>query len=211
MKITPKNLIVATMYFFLVVTTASFAAGTHVNMDAMEIKVSADSTINGTRVELTPMSKLMASGATSLTASLSIPKLDPENGKKLFVSKGCVACHSVNGVGGQDAPSLDAHTMNSVMNPFDFAAKMWSSAPAMIAMQEDAFDDQILFSGDELADLAAFVHSDEVQHTFSMKDMTPEAMEVMDHSHDGMSDMMEEHMEGADEEEGYGHDEGDAR
>ena len=79
------------------------------------------------------------------------------------------------------------NTMNPIMNPFDFAAKMWTAAPAMIAMQEDAFDEQILFSGDELADLAAFVHNDEVQHTFSMKDMTLKAMEMMDHSHDGMS------------------------
>ncbi len=76
---------------------------------------------------------------------LMMPTMDPVRGRELFASKGCVTCHSINGVGGEDATPLDAHTMQSMMNPFDFAAKMWRMAPAMIAAQEEALGEQIEF------------------------------------------------------------------
>jgi cytochrome c len=114
---------------------------------------------------------------------LMMPEMDPARGRKLFASKGCVACHSINGVGGHDATPLDAHTMQRVMNPFDLAAKMWSMAPAMIYAQEEALGEQILFTGDELADIIAFIHHDEEQHHFSEVDITPEVRKMMDHRH----------------------------
>ena len=114
---------------------------------------------------------------------LMMPEMDPARGRKLFASKGCVACHSINGVGGHDATPLDAHTMQRVMNPFELAAKMWRMAPAMIYAQEEALGEQILFTGDELADIIAFIHHDEEQHRFSEADITPEVRKMMDHSH----------------------------
>ena len=114
---------------------------------------------------------------------LMMPEMDPARGRKLFATKGCVACHSVNGVGGHDATPLDAHTMQQTMNPFELAAKMWRMAPAMIYAQEEALGEQILFTGDELADIIAFIHHDEEQHRFSEADITPEVRKMMDHSH----------------------------
>ena len=73
--------------------------------------------------------------------------------------------------------------MDRVMNPFDFAAKMWRMAPAMIYAQEEALGEQILFTGDEIADIIAFVHHDEEQHKFSEADIPPKIQEWMDHSH----------------------------
>ena len=70
--------------------------------------------------------------------ALVMPQMDPERGKVAFVETGCVACHAINGVGGHDAPSLDAHTMDGLMNPFDFSARMWNHAPGMIATQREA-------------------------------------------------------------------------
>ncbi len=116
---------------------------------------------------------------------LVMPLMNPDRGRKIFVSKGCVACHAINGIGGHDAPAMDAHQMDKLMNPFDFAAKMWNHAPAMIAAQEGAFGEQIYFTGEELADMIAFIHDDEAQHGFSEKDMTAKAHKMMQHEHGG--------------------------
>jgi len=118
-------------------------------------------------------------------AQLVIPMMSPERGKRLFVDKGCVACHAINGVGGHDAPAMDAHRDMGLVNPFDFAAKMWNHAPAMIAAQEEALGEQIYFTGDELADIIAFLHNDAAQHGFSEADLTAEAKKLMHHEHGG--------------------------
>jgi cytochrome c len=115
--------------------------------------------------------------------NMAMPRMDATRGRKLFVAKGCVACHSINGVGGHDATALDAHTMTPMMNPFDFAAKMWRMAPAMIYAQEEALGEQILFTGDEIADIIAFVHHDEEQHKFSEADIPPRIQKWMGHAH----------------------------
>ncbi len=130
--------------------------------------------------------KSSAPATTPHGVRLVMPLMSPQRGKTLFVSKGCVACHAINGVGGHDAPAMDAHEMKEkLMNPFDFAAKMWNHAPAMIAAQEGAFGEQIFFTGEELADIIAFIHDDDAQHTFSEKDMTAKAHKMMDHEHGG--------------------------
>lgn len=121
--------------------------------------------------------------AVSSMPRLEMPRMDAARGRRLFANKGCVACHSVNGVGGHDATNLDAHTMKRSMNPFDFAAKMWRMAPAMIYAQEEALGEQIQFNGDELADIIAFVHSDEEQHRFSEADLSHRVQMMMHHSH----------------------------
>ncbi len=116
---------------------------------------------------------------------LVIPLMSPERGKVLFVEKGCVACHAINGVGGHDAPPMDAHRKMGLVNPFDFAAKMWNHAAGMIAAQEDALGGQIYFTGDELADMIAFLHDDEAQHAFGERDLTDAAKKMMHHEHGG--------------------------
>ncbi|MEE8501508.1 MAG: c-type cytochrome [Kiloniellales bacterium] len=116
-------------------------------------------------------------------ANMRMPRMDPVRGRRLFVAKGCVACHAINGVGGHDATNLDAHTMQPMMNPFEFAAKMWAMAPAMIYAQEEALGEQILFTGDELADIIGFVHNDVAQHDFGEADLTPQARAMMHHNH----------------------------
>mgnify|MGYP000668129382 CR=1 FL=1 len=120
---------------------------------------------------------------------LLMPMMIPAKGRKLFASKGCVVCHSINGVGGEDAPALDAATMPTVMNPFDFAAKMWRGAPAMISVQEDELGEQIEFSGSELANIIAFVHNFEEQKKFSKADIPPRIKKLMGH----MGNESEEH------------------
>ncbi len=114
---------------------------------------------------------------------LVMPIMNSARGRKLFASKGCVTCHSINGVGGEDAPNLDAHMMMPFMNPFEFAARMWRGAATMIALQEDAMGYQIEFTGEELADIIAFVHDEDEQHKFSEADIPSEIMPLMNHMH----------------------------
>ncbi len=126
---------------------------------------------------------------------MAMPMMSPERGMVLFAEKGCVACHAINGVGGHDATSLDAHDMQGMMNPFDFAAKMWLMAPYMIAAQEEAFGEQITFDGHELADIIAFVHDDAQQHEFSAGMLSARVMKMMNHEHGGGVQGTEAHAE----------------
>ncbi len=125
-----------------------------------------------------------------------MPLMNPERGRKLFASKGCVVCHAVNGVGGEDAPPLDFDNTNGYMNPFDFAAKMWGGAEAMIYLQQEELGEQINLTGQELADIIAFAHSPSEQSKFSMADIPPR-----------IRDMMHHRDEDEDEEEGEKHEE----
>ena len=117
------------------------------------------------------VSDRMSRSGFVLENGLAIPAFDPVKGRTLFATKGCVVCHSVNGVGGEDAPSLSHETMEHPMNAFDFAAKMWRGAGAMIMMQEDELEGQIEIEGDEFAAIIAFVHDAEEQLKFTLEDV----------------------------------------
>jgi mono/diheme cytochrome c family protein len=101
------------------------------------------------------------------------PEMDPARGRQVFIQKGCVACHSVNGVGGDLGPALNAADMPSPMNSFEFAARMWRGAQAMTALQEDLLGEVISLDGQDLADLVAFAHDGEEQAKLT-RDQIPE-------------------------------------
>lgn len=83
-------------------------------------------------------------------------EMDAAKGRELFITKGCVICHSVNGVGGKAAPVLDAPIGEMVVDPLDFAARVWLGAPAMIELQSVELGYAITLTGDEIGHLAAF-------------------------------------------------------
>ena len=128
-----------------------------------------------------PWSVMAQSGQTMMGGQtmmmgpgLFMPTMNPAKGRKLFASKGCVVCHSVNGIGGKDAPALDYSTMRGVISPFDFVARMWQGAASMVAMQMGEMKMQTTFTGQELADIIAFTHDAEEQRKFSESDIPPE-------------------------------------
>jgi len=118
----------------------------------------------------------------TMSDGLMMPSMDPARGRILFARKGCVVCHAVNGIGGTDAVSLDATSMQPRMNPFEFAARMWRGAEAMIYLQREELGEQIEFTGDELADIIAFTHSLEEQKKFSPADIPARMKELMEHA-----------------------------
>lgn len=168
--------------------TAALAASIAVAHEAKIINRPATQPGEGQMEQTAPL-RSMDPAVTMPSAQMGrlvMPRMDPSRGKVLFVRKGCVACHAINGIGGHDAPNLDAHTMAPVMNPFDFAANMWNHAQGMIYAQEEAFGEQIMFTGEELADIIAFVHDDDAQSNFTERDLTPEVRKMMHHEHGGM-------------------------
>jgi cytochrome c len=140
---------------------------------------------------------LAASQPEQIAPGLILPAMNPVRGKTLFASKGCVVCHAINHVGGEDAPKLDAATMAPQMNPFEFFAKMWRGAEPMIAMQYHELGHQIEFTGQDLADIVAFVHNAEVQKSFTEDDIPADIEELMEAEEEDMGHGM---MGGTEEE-----------
>ncbi|MBI2717669.1 MAG: c-type cytochrome [Rhizobiales bacterium] len=118
-------------------------------------------------------------GGGAAGSEIVIPAMNAANGRILFASKGCVVCHAVNGIGGKDARPLDAATMPKQMNPFDFAAGMWRSAMIMAPLQRKELGEQTQLTGQELADIIAFVHSADEQRKFSEDNIPPEIKQLM--------------------------------
>lgn len=118
--------------------------------------------------------------SASPATGLVLPKLDPRRGMELFISKRCVVCHSINGVGGTDAAPLDASTMDPAMNPFEFFARMWLGTKPMIAMQEERMGEQVELTADELGDIVAFIHDDAIQKSFSEGDIPDEIEDLIE-------------------------------
>lgn len=138
---------------------------------------------------------------TLMTSGLILPPLDAARGRALFAEKGCVVCHAINGVGGVDAPPLDAEFMDLPMNPFEFAARMWAGAEWMVELQREELGDVIYLNGEELAAIIAFVHDADEQMKFSEADIPAEVEAMMVHADEGLD---EDHSE--DEEEDEDHD-----
>ncbi len=112
--------------------------------------------------------------------AILLPLADAAHGRQLFVSKGCVICHSVNGVGGRAAPALDAIAVEEgdpvpPVDPLDFVARMWRGAPAMLELQAIELGYQIELTSQDLADLAVFANDAGMQSDFSLEDV-PEPM-----------------------------------
>ena len=115
----------------------------------------------------------------TLPSGYYLPFSSSEQGRDLFVNKGCVVCHAVNGSGGEIAPALDADPSQGQIDAFDFAARMWRGAGAMIAFQNLEFGFQIDLSGEDLAHIARFLHDRAAQQTFGEDDIPENIRQLM--------------------------------
>ena len=70
--------------------------------------------------------------------------------------------------------------MDSPMNPFDFAARMWRGAETMVSMQREELGYVIELDGEELASIIAFVHDADEQKKFSADDFPEEIKEIIE-------------------------------
>lgn len=113
-----------------------------------------------------------------LEIGLAMRPMDPARGRAVFVEKGCIVCHSVSGIGGEVGPALNAEDMPKPMNAFEFAARMWRGAEAMVMMQQQLFGEQTQITGQELADIIAFAHSEAEQEKLTVEAI-PERFRAM--------------------------------
>ncbi len=118
---------------------------------------------------------VMLDGATTAiqaqTASdalvVEFPSVNSALGRELFVTKGCVICHAINGVGGLAAPPLEAEGRSSTVDVAGFAARMWRGAGPMVWLQTLEMGYQIDLTGEDIANLAGFVQDVREQANFT--------------------------------------------
>jgi len=85
------------------------------------------------------------------------PPADQKRGRSVFVSKGCIRCHSVSGKGGTVGPDLARS--EAVLSPVEAAHLMWNHAPFMEARMKELGISWPRFEGNEMADLLAYLTS----------------------------------------------------
>ena len=84
---------------------------------------------------------------------------DPVRGANLWQQKGCGDCHSLNGVGGTDAPPLDSMRGHlSAGEVADMSGQIWNHLPQMLHHFEQEGLPVPTFAAGEMADLIAFIH-----------------------------------------------------
>ena len=80
----------------------------------------------------------------------------PAEGEVLFRDKHCASCHAIGGKGGTVGPELGrAHHVSVIQ----FAGLMWNHGPAMWARMKAQSLDAPRLSGQEMADLVAYLYS----------------------------------------------------
>ena len=77
----------------------------------------------------------------------------PDAGRRFFVEKRCIECHSAGGPGGRVGPDLTERAVRRT--PIDFAAAMWNKAPAMLAAMTPRGIGVPQLSAEDMADILA--------------------------------------------------------
>ncbi len=98
---------------------------------------------------------------------VEMPVIDPARGRTLFITKGCVICHSINGVGGRAAPPLEPDGPFATVDIGEFAARMWRGAGPMVWLQTLELGYQIDLTGQDIAHLAGFLQDAREQARFA--------------------------------------------
>jgi mono/diheme cytochrome c family protein len=97
----------------------------------------------------------LALTAVALAQPLFSPTQDPLAGSRVFGAKGCVRCHTINGVGGQGGPDLGR--LPRPRSFYDLATAMWNHAPRMAERVAQLGVREPRLNSHEAGDLVAFL------------------------------------------------------
>lgn len=81
---------------------------------------------------------------------------DPLAGSVIYTAKGCAKCHSIEGHGGNFGPDLARSDFSRSL--LDVVSMMWNHSPHMSSMMSDLRIGRPRFSGEELAELVAYIY-----------------------------------------------------
>jgi len=81
---------------------------------------------------------------------------DPLRGSKLFVSKGCVKCHAIWGIG--DTLGPDLAQMSKEQNLLQLTGLLWSHSPKMIEIMQERGVSRPTFTPQEMGDLMGYIY-----------------------------------------------------
>ena len=81
---------------------------------------------------------------------------NPRNGRNIFVSKGCIRCHSVWGSGGKIGPDLTRIGMGKSF--FQIAGSLWAHSPKMIELMEKQRLRFPTFTATEISDVITYLY-----------------------------------------------------
>ena len=81
---------------------------------------------------------------------------NPLKGRTIFVSKGCVKCHSVWGVGGNLGPDLSRAGMGRSF--LQISGLLWSHSPRMVELMEQRGVSRPTFTADEMGELVSYLY-----------------------------------------------------
>jgi mono/diheme cytochrome c family protein len=94
-------------------------------------------------------------GGVAHAQTLFGPTQDPLSGSKVFGSKGCVKCHSINGAGGTVGPDLGR--ISRPRSFYDLASAMWNHARRMAQSMAQLGIPRPQLDAREAGDLVAFL------------------------------------------------------
>jgi cytochrome c2 len=107
------------------------------------------------RLAFTVFSSIFCFASISYSQNILAPAQEPLAGSRVFGSKGCSKCHSINGVGGKIGPDLGRIRQNRSFS--DVAAAMWNHLPQMSAEAKKRGVAMPQLNPVELGDLIAFL------------------------------------------------------
>ena len=91
----------------------------------------------------------------SIAFAQQLPE-DPAKGSRLFVSKGCVRCHALQGEGGKIGPDFGRVDLGNTQ--LDMAAKLWNHIPSMNVGMERARMIKPNMTGQEFTEISAYLY-----------------------------------------------------
>lgn len=92
---------------------------------------------------------------TTIIAPVALSE-NPLKGRTIFVSKGCVQCHSVWGVGGKLGPDLSRAGMGRSF--LQISGLLWSHSPRMVELMEQRGVSRPTFTPDEMGELISYLY-----------------------------------------------------